>query len=83
MKIHICKRCKCIKVCDIHHLYGVENNRSETIDLCRECHRWVHDIGEQAYKEGFLRRMDGVYRKKPTKKSKWVLKKKVGIDNFK
>lgn len=76
--IRYCKRCqRAGNNHDKHHVFGVRNDRDTTIDLCRACHRWVHDNPEQAYKLGLLKRMSGsTTKKKESKPKKWQINKK-------
>lgn len=73
----ICKRCHRFTYTDKHHIYGVENNREDVVDLCRECHMWCHQHPREAREQGFMKRFDGIIRKKESSPNKWKLKKSI------
>ena len=42
-----------------HHTY-LRRNNDETIDLCYECHHWVHMNPAKAKEEGFMKDFKGL-----------------------
>lgn len=53
------------------------NGNPEGILYPDACHSFVHDNRKQAEDEGYMKKMDGVYRKKVSNSSKWRLKKQI------
>lgn len=39
------------------------------------CHQWIEDHIKEAKAEGYYKEIDGVYRKKSSSPSKWIIKK--------
>lgn len=70
-----CARCGIFSSLEEHHIYRRTNNKTETVFICRNCHRWIHDHIAQAREEGFYKPFDAVYRKKKSNPSKWIIKK--------
>jgi hypothetical protein len=58
-----------------HHVMRKVNDPDDTLFLCGDCHRWVHDNPLAAKKEGFYKPMDGTFKKKRKNKSKWEIHK--------
>lgn len=79
-----CTRCGRFRWCCQHHI-DRRSNSDRVVWICSNgytatpyadsCHDWIHNHPEEAREEGYYNKIDGVYRKKGSKPSKWKIKK--------
>jgi len=67
----ICQRCHRITDLQEHHIARRSNDPDNTVMICFDCHRWIHENPSQAKAEGLYTPLDSKFRKKYSKKSKW------------
>lgn len=59
---------RCVWVCS--------NGNPDSVVYPDACHQWIHTHPDEAEKKGYYNKLKGGYMKKPSKKDKWVIKKK-------
>jgi hypothetical protein len=93
-----CEVCGRLRICCQHHIDGRKNtdriiwvcsNKRDEILYTDPCHMKIHDPtafklpADWAYKNGYLVKLDSVYRPKKKSAKKWKLKKGIGLDMVK
>lgn len=82
-----CSRCNKHRWCCQHHVDG-RRNSNRVVLVCSNgnpegtvyedaCHQWIHSNPRLAEKEGYHNKLKGGYVKRPTKRSKWIIHKKI------
>lgn len=82
-----CDRCNRFRWLCQHHIdrrstdrivWICSNGSPAQVLYTDSCHDFIHMHPEEAKKEGYYNEIDGEYRPKKSKPSKWKLKKKIG-----